>query len=215
MADQSIGKDDLFHPTADQLQNEAELGRKGFIPERWQQIEAVEVTRMRQGMEQALLERTRNMSSEAFEQRRTTVNRYFGELLQPPSFEGGPYAAARWLNLHEMLTRVIDFKQDEGIVPDVDGRVPFQSMGLDKNTIISSLVTDRVQSALPEEQKLREAQLYGCFTNVTKEQLGAVVNQIATSGLTLLPESPNEHWKRIVAEMPKSTAPPPSVPLGK
>lgn len=66
--------------------------------------------------------------------------------------------------------------------------------------VLSGWVIDRVQAALPEEERLRREQLNDCFTNVSQEQFEAVVGQIAQSGLTLMPESPTEHWQRMVRE---------------
>lgn len=193
------GIDHLLNPAPEQLQQERETGRQGFIPERWMQIEAAETQRMRSGMEQALQERMKNWKEGDVEQRQATVRRYFGDLMQPPSFEGGPYAAVRWLNLQEMLPRVIDIKQ-EGVVPYVDGRVPFSSLQLEKRSIIVRWLIDKVQAALPKDQTLTDTHINDCFTNVTEQQLSAVVDQIAKSGLALMPESPKEHWERIVAE---------------
>lgn len=194
------GIEHLLNPTPEQLQQEHEMGQRGFIPERWMQIEAAETQRMRSGMEQALQERMKDWKEGEVEQRQATVRRYFGDLMQPPSFEGGPYAAERWLNLYEMLPRVIDIKQNEEVVPDLDGRVPFSSLGLEKRAIIGRWLIDKVQAALPEDQRLTDTHRNDCFTNVTEQQLSTVVDQIARSGLTLMPESPKEHWAKIVAE---------------
>ena len=201
MAEQANqGIEHLLTPTPKQVQQEHELGQKGFIPDRWMQIEAAETQRMQAGMEQALQERMKDWKEGDIEQRRATVRRYFGDLMQPPSFEGGSYAAERWLNLYEMLPRVIDIKQDEVVVPDVDGRVPFSSLGLEKRAIIDHWLVGKVQAALPEDQRLTDVHRNDCFTNVSEQQLSTIVDQIAKSGLTLMPESPKEHWARIVAE---------------
>ncbi len=189
----------LLNPNSEESQQERGLIEKGFIPERWLQIEAAETQRMSAGLESALQDRKKDWKEAEIPQRQATVRRYFGELMLPPSFQDGPYAANQWLNLYEMLPRIIDMKQDESIVPDVDGRVPFSSLGLEKGMIIKHWLIDRVQGALPKNQQLTDAHLRDCFTNVTEQQLTAVIDQIAQSGLTLKPESPKEHWARIVA----------------
>lgn len=201
--------DTLLQPDESLLKTEAELKRKGFIPERWQQIEQIEALRITTRMGQSLHERKQNWSETEIVQRRDTVARYFKDLMLEPSFEGGSYASERWLNLFEMIPRIIDMKADENIVPDVDGRVPFKSLGLEKSMIIGKWLINQIQSTLADEQKLSDNQLNDCFTNITPNQLNTVVEQIAQSGLTLLPESPKEHWRRISnefsAESKKST----------
>jgi hypothetical protein len=198
--EQDQGIEHLLNPPAEQAEAEAQGGKRGLIPDRWLQIEAVETERLQTSMEETLQERVKNWKEGEIDRRRTTVREYFGDLMHAPSFQGGPYAADRWLNMYEMLPRIIDIKQDEVIVPDVDNRVPFSSLGLEKQAIIKHWLVDRIQGVLPEEQKLTEVHLRDCFTNVTEQQLTAVIDQIARSGLTLMPESPKEHWQRIVAE---------------
>lgn len=121
----------LLGPSPAQLQQEAALP-SGYIPERWLQIEAIEVQRMREGLAQALKERVAAYPEGEVQRRSNTVRRYFGDLTLPPSFLDGPYAASRRLNFYEMLSRIVDVEQEEAIVPDVDTRVPFSSTGLDK-----------------------------------------------------------------------------------
>jgi len=192
--------EDLLQPTPEQLQQEKELGQKGYIPERWIKIEGLERTRMQAALETALQERLKKVKPEEIEQRKQTVRRYFSELMEPPSFENGPYAAARWLSLFEMMRRVVDLERDSGLVPDVDPWVSFHSNKLEKRAIINDLLAGRIQGTLGEEKAFSKQQLYDCFTNVSQEQLNAVTDQLALSGLTILPESPTEHWARLTRE---------------
>lgn len=192
--------DDFLHPTPEQLQQEKDLGQKGYIPERWLKIEELEQTRIQAALETALQERLKKLKPEEIEQRKQTVKRYFSELMEPPSFENGSYAAARWLNLFEMMRRIIDQEQDSTLVPDVDPRVPFSSLQLDKDAIIQNMLRTRIQDVLGKEKALSKPQLNDCFTNISQEQLDVVADQIALSGLTIFPESPNEHWASIARE---------------
>lgn len=200
MSEQNKELNNLLNPTSAQLREEYEMAQQGLMPERWLQIEAAETQRMYTAMEQALQERMKNWTEGEFLQRQAKLRIYFGDLMQPPSFAVGPYAAERWMNLYEMLPRIIDIKQDEAIVPDVDGRVLFSSLGLDKRTIIGHWLVNKVQAALPKDERLTDAHLNYCFTNVTEIQLTILIDQIAQSGLTLMSESPMEHWRKIVAK---------------
>lgn len=190
----------LLNPSTTQLESEKSLLPKGMIPERWIQIENVETLRITTRLGQALEDRKKSWPENELKTRQETTTRYFKDLMLEPSFEGGPYASEQWLNVFEMIPRIVDIKQDESIVPDVDGRVPFKSLGLDKDMIISKWLINQIQASLPDGEKLRDKQLSDCFTNVSPVQLNTVVEQIAKSGLTLLPESPKEHWARIVNE---------------
>lgn len=189
----------LLNPPEEVIQQEEEL-KGGYIPERWLKIEEIENKRIRSGIKDALQERAQNMTETDIESRRETVRRYFGDLMQEPSFPNGPYAAQRWLNLPEMMYRIVDVEKDKSIVPDVDGRVPFQSLGFDKNIILTHFLINDIQEALPPDQSLSDEQVRNCFTNVSETQLNTVVDQIATSGLSLREDSPREHWKKITAQ---------------
>ncbi len=197
MKEQPRNVEHLLKPTPEELEREREMGMKGFIPERWLEIERIEMRRMQAGMEEALRKRLDEMEEGAIEQRQATVQRYFRDLMLDPSFKGGPYAAAQWLNLHEMFRRIIDKRQDENIIPSADERISFKSFALDKDAIIDLWLVEKIQAALSEAEKLTEYQIKDCFTNVSEQQLNVVIDQIAKSGLTLKPESPKEFWRRM------------------
>ncbi len=62
----------------------------------------------------------------------------------------------------------------------------------------------RIQAALSTEKALTKNQLWDCFTNVSQEQLDTVIAQIAQSGLSIYPESPQERFRRLTQALEKS-----------
>lgn len=179
--------DQLFEISDTDREAEAQLS-SGRIPERWMKIEALEVERMTQELAEVLQERAEKMSQEELQVRLNTLQRHWDELMLSPSFPGGPYALRQHLNFYELLPRVIDIKADEALVPDKDERISFSSLAFDKGMIILSWLRERVQNALAEDDRLREAQLKKFFNNVSQRQLNQLTQEIAQSGLTLLPE---------------------------
>lgn len=209
--DQPSSIDELLTPTPAQAAEEEATKYTGIIPDRYRKIENFESVRMRRGLEAALRQKAEVMTDDEIEERRKTADRYMQEQLIPPSVENGPYAAAHWRSLYEMADRVVNRDEAAKHVPDVDPRISFSSSSLERRAIVDSLLIGRIQGALGEDALTRD-QLRNCFTNVSQRQLDVVTGEIARSGLPLFPESPKEHWARIVRENPSGSSVNPEQP---
>lgn len=139
--------------------------------------EAREAQSAPSSFENVLAERAKR---EDIERRKLAIRRIFNiNMLLLPT-EAGLYVSERKindLNLFEIFSRILAIDTDEELVKSVPDQ--------DKRDVVFRWLIDRIQGALPEGQKLTYAHLNDCFTNVSEEQLTAVIDQIALSGLTI------------------------------
>lgn len=170
------------------------------IPIEWQRNELEEVTRMRTALEAALKDRVNEWGENELESRRASVKRSFDSMMLAPSHPNGNYSICNTRNLIELISEVVDMAKDMPLVPDRDQALPFGTSNFEPRNIISSWMKDKIQIAMPEEMSLTYAQINDCFLNVSESQLQVVIEQIALSGLSILPETGSEKWARLSAK---------------